>query len=154
MTRAVLALALAAGVWLASPQRASAQGLFSCTISVTGVNFGPYDVFGASPVDSTGNVRYRCGILAFNITITLSRGQSPTFSPRTMVSGSEQLGYNLYLDAAHTVIWGDGSGGTQQYSIVNPPNGNVNLPIYGRIPPGQDVRAGAYNDTIVATINF
>jgi spore coat protein U-like protein len=29
-----------------------------------------------------------------------------------------------------------------------------NATIYGRIPPGQDVRPGSYADTLAITINF
>ncbi len=68
---------------------------------------------------------------------------------------AEGLNYNLYLDAARTTIWGDGTGGTQVYSNANPPNNtNVTVTIYGRIPASQDVSAGSYTNTVTATINF
>ena len=56
--RAFATLALA--VFLA-PVPASAQGGSSCAISVTGVDFGTYDVFSVTPVRSTGGVTFRCG---------------------------------------------------------------------------------------------
>lgn len=128
----------------------SAHSEAACTISTTSVNFGTYNVYSATPLDSTGTVTFRCGPPDRNIVITLSRGSSATFNPRTLRMGAEVLNYNLYRNAARTNIWGDGTGGTAVYSDVNPPNNtNVVLTVYARIPAGQDVSGGNYNDTIV-----
>lgn len=127
----------------------------SCTISATSVNFGSYNVFNASPLDSTGTITYRCNAAAANITVALTQGTSSTYNPRLMSKGAEVLGYNLYRNAARTNIWGDGSSGTSVYSRANPPNNsNVNLTVYGRLPGGQDVSAGMFSDTVTAVINF
>lgn len=144
-----LGLALVGSLVVAGPAVAA------CTVSTTPVTFGVYDVFAGTPLDSTGNVTFRCGPQDVNITISLDRGGAPTFAPRQMRQGGEILDYNLYLDAARTVIWGDGTGGTQTYSNGNPPNNrNVVVPVFGRIPAGQDVRTGPYSDTVTATILF
>src|SRR5687768_6144872 len=146
---------LAVAIALLCQDVARAQGGNACTISATGVSFGTYDVFGASPVDSTGSVTFACGAAVRNITVTLSAGQGGSFSPRTLVKGIESLSYNLYTDAARTAVWGNGTGGTQTYSNADPPNvTNVVLTIYGRIPASQDVSAGPYGDTVTATVNF
>jgi spore coat protein U-like protein len=148
--RALLALVLLGGILHVS--EASAQ---SCTISATSVNFGSYNVFNASNTDSTGTITYRCNAAAANITIGLTTGASSSFNPRLMSKGAEVLGYNLYRNAARTNIWGDGTSGTAVYFRANPPNNsNVNLTVYGRIPPGQDVSAGTFSDTVTAVINF
>jgi spore coat protein U-like protein len=126
----------------------------SCTISTTSVNFGSYNVFTGSATDSTGTVTIDCNGSAHDIIVTLSKGASSSFNPRTMLKGSEALSYNLYRDAARTSIWGDGSGGTSTYTNANPPNGPVNVTVYGRVPAGQDVSAGVYSDTVSAVINF
>ena len=155
MTRALVrASIVAAAVWLLSATSAWAQSP-SCTISVTSVAFGNYNVFTTTADDSTGTITFRCNAAAANISISLSDGSSSTFSPRTLRKGSEILQYNLYRNAARTNIWGDGTGGTSVYSNANPPNNsNVNLTIYGRIPAQQDVSAGNYTDTVSAVINF
>jgi spore coat protein U-like protein len=133
----------------------AARGLGSCTITAVGVSFGTYDVFGGSPLDSTGSVTYNCLSVLGTITIDLSRGGAPTFSPRRMLRSAETLNYNLYLDAARMTIWGNATSGTSHYGPVTPPLlTNVTVTIYGRIPAGQDVSAGSYTDTVVATINF
>jgi spore coat protein U-like protein len=73
-----------------------------------------------------------------------------------MVSGADQLFYNLYLDAARTIIWGDGTGGTQSFFIGNPQGNNQDLsvPMFGRIPASQNVKVGAYTDTVTVTLSF
>ena len=127
----------------------------ACTISTTAVSFGTYDVFNGSATTSTGTITYKCGNADHNITITVSTGSSGTFANRTMKKGAESLTYNLYRDAAFATVWGDGSGTTGTYQINNPPNNlNVNLTVYGRVLALQDVSAGSYSDTVIATVNF
>jgi spore coat protein U-like protein len=73
-----------------------------------------------------------------------------------MLSGSERLYYNLYLDPGRSTVWGDGTGGTGQYSVSKTKNDwlNLNIPVYGRVPPAQDVAPGSYSDLIVVTVNW
>jgi len=72
-----------------------------------------------------------------------------------MLNGASTLNYNLYLDAARTTIWGDGTGGTQNFFVRNPTNNqDVSIPLYGRIPAGQSTSAGNYSNTLTVTINF
>ena len=126
-----------------------------CSVSSTSVNFGSYDVFAAGPTDSTGSVTYRCNGNTALVWIALSRGQSSSFEARTMTKGVDELDYNLYRDAARTAVWGDGSNGTQvAFDQAVPKATNVTLTIYGRIPAGQDVRAGTYSDTVSVVVNF
>jgi spore coat protein U domain-containing protein, fimbrial subunit CupE1/2/3/6 len=149
LLRATLGIALALAA--ARPAAAAAK----CTITTAGsVAFGTYNVFSVAPLDSTGVLQLTCNGAARPITVDLSSGNSPTYSPRYMLTGAQQLNYNLYLDAARTLIWGDGTGGSSHYGPIDPPNGGTNLTIYGRIPPGQDVPAGTYADTLVVTVNF
>jgi spore coat protein U-like protein len=133
-----------------------AEAAASCTITtVTGVAFGTYNVYGAAPLDTTGRVTISCNGAAKSVTVDLSRGHSPSFTPRYMLNGSEQLDYNLYLDATRTIIWGDNTSGSSHYGPVDPPNNtNINLTIYARIPAGRDVGTGSYTDSITATVNF
>lgn len=130
----------------------------TCTISsISGVAFGGYNIFSAVPLDSVGSVTYRCDDVgvADTILIQLSRGNASSYASRTLLQGGYELGYNLYLDAARTTIWGDGSGGSSQYGPVNPPNATpTTVNVYGRIPAGQNARAGAYTDTVVVTFVF
>lgn len=134
----------------------AARGEAACTISTTAVNFGTYNVFVTSADDAAGQITYRCtSPRPPLVTIQLDKGGAPSFNPRQMSRGSEKLNYNLYRDSTRSTIWGDGTGGTQAYSRISPPlNTNLNVPVYGRIPAGQDVSAGAYSNTVTATISF
>jgi spore coat protein U-like protein len=133
----------------------SFSALAVCSLSSTSISFGTYDVFSTSPLDTNGSIVYRCGNADNNISISLDRGGAASFNPRQMRNGSLALNYNLYLDAARTIIWGDGTAGTQTYFIKNPPNNqDVTVPVYGRVPTGQSVSRGVYSNTIVVTINF
>ena len=148
---ALRALAAASCVLLAVASRAEA----ACTLSSTSISFGTYDVFQAAPTDSTGTVTYRCDNNDHGIRITISAGSSGTFTSRTLRGGAEAMGYNLFLDAAFTLVWGDGTGGTSAYFLHNPPNKkDVQVPVYSRIPAGQDVGVGNYSDTAMVTLEY
>jgi len=127
-----------------------------CTISSTSVAFGTYDPFSAAPLNTAGQIVYVCGNRDHNVSISLSRGSAPSFQPRVMKNGNSFLQYNLYLDPAQTIIWGNGSGGTQTYFIKNPQPNNreIRVPIYGSVLPGQNVTVGNYSDTLTLTIDF
>ena len=74
-------IALVAGSLAAAGGSARA----ACTISVTGVVFGSYNVFSPAPLDSTGSVAYICDKPDRGIRITLSTGSSGTYLARTLV---------------------------------------------------------------------
>jgi spore coat protein U-like protein len=130
----------------------------SCTVSTSSIAFGTYDVFSAAPTDTTGSVTFNCtGVGQGSISISLSKGSSLTFDPRTMTgpTPADTLSYNLYRDAAHSTIWGDNTGTTSWYTTSSVQNNtSVTVTIYGRIPAGQDVRTGSYSDAVTATINY
>jgi spore coat protein U-like protein len=144
------AVAVAIVLWAASD--AAAAG---CSVSTTSVNFGMYDVFDTAPNDSTGTITLKCNGGAKDVTVEISRGGASSFALRRMVNGASQLRYNLYLNAARTAVWGDGTGGTQSYDVGNPPNNkDVSLTIFARIPAEQDVSSGSYSDSVTVTVNY
>ncbi|HSN04813.1 MAG TPA: spore coat U domain-containing protein [Nitrospira sp.] len=135
---------------------AAAHAAINCTITTVAVAFGAYNVYSSTPLTSAGSVTITCrgiGVGTDPVSVSLSAGNSGSFQPRRMLRGLETLTYNLYLDAAHTQVWGDGTGGTQRFASVSN-NRALNLAVFGHIPPGQDVSVGTYSDTIIATINF
>ncbi len=132
---------------------------FNCKIATTPVNFGSYDVFSKFVMDSTGTITVTCNNpekKPINITITLSAGGSGSFNPRQMLSssGSDRLNYNLYSNPSHTVIWGDGTGGSSFVSSMVDRTTTFNSLVYGRILPGQNVGVGNYSDMLTATVNW
>jgi spore coat protein U-like protein len=69
-----------------------------------------------------------------------------------MASGTNQLAFQLYRNAARTQIWGQTAGtdtlggtGTGTVATVN---------VYGRIPTQLTPPAGAYETQITATISY
>jgi spore coat protein U-like protein len=148
----IAGLSLAALLALPSPVMAIGQRSFN---SVTGVNFGSYDVFNNSPTDATATITYSC-TLALMITIDLSKGNASIYAPRQMrQGGSFTLNYNLFTEATRNTIWGDGTGGSSRYGPIIPtPFTQVTVTVYARIPARQNARVGNYTDSITSTINF
>jgi spore coat protein U-like protein len=137
-----------------------------CTVTAGGVAFGAYDLLASTPDDSTGTVTVTCtstggGNTTVNYSAALSTGVSGAYSQRYMKSGTPRLNYNLYRDAARTIVWGNGSGGSSLITgtlTVGPGVGNgtrsATYTVYGRAPALQDVAPGAYSDSIVITLTF
>ena len=136
-----------------------------CTIAANGVAFGVYDPTLTAPTDSTGNVTVRCthsggGASRINYTVSLSAGGSGDVARRQMRAGTATLDYNLYRDAARSLIWGTGTGGSGLVSGAVTVNrghfqvSEVAYPIYGRIPAQQAIATGLYTDAIVVTLTF
>jgi spore coat protein U-like protein len=150
-TTAIARLLMGAMAVLFCTVRAEAA---TCSITTTPVAFGTYDVFSGVATDTTGSVSFTCQGNA-SVVILLSKGSSSTFNPRKMNGPSaDTLNYNLYLDAARSTVWGDGTGSSTYTNASAPNNMAVVVTIYGRISAGQDVSAGTYTDTVTATINF
>jgi spore coat protein U-like protein len=140
---------------LASPAAWAAIG--SCTVSATSVAFGIYTPLQAAPLASTGTISIACtGVTGrTGITIDLSTGASGNYATRTLKAGAFTLNYNLYLDAANTQIWGDGSGGSLQgTATIRRRRPNATLTAYGAVAAAQDPAAGSYTDTITVTVNY
>jgi spore coat protein U-like protein len=136
----------------------------SCSVSAIGPAFGVYSPLSATPNYANGSITATCTLLSGGATSVsmvsnYSAGASGTYATRTLLSGTQQLDYNLYFDAAYTQIRGNGTGGSQQgganFTLTpSAPTGQTTSIIYGRIPAAQDVGAGAYMDTIVVTITY
>lgn len=140
-----------AGLMMASGAKAD-----SCQVSAAVINFGSFSPLTLSHVDSTGSITVNCTDVA-GYSIALSAGNG-TYNQRSMVSGSHALDYNLYRDAAHQQVWGDGSSG-DNYAVTaaNPVNGqNYVHTVYGRLPlnMSRDAYVGTYSDTIIIIVNY
>ena len=121
--------------------------------SVDPVSFGVYDVFATQPNNNgVGSITIDCkGSGNDPFDVTLSTGQSHSYTTRTMRSGVNHLDYNLYTGADRSAVWGDGHG--NQLMTVRK-NKATTLHVYGQMPAGQDVAVGTHTDAIVATVNF
>lgn len=155
------ALVVALGVLAAGASLAQGEDC-TCSPSSTLINFGRYDVLGGAPLDAAGN---------FSVTCRLDRGggretrvrysaQLATGTPRQLapLAGAERLTYEVYVDAARTQPWGDGTGGTFTIDgevVVSGRSSVTDGPryYYGRIAPGgQDVAAAIYGQHLTISV--
>ncbi|MDE2305206.1 MAG: spore coat protein U domain-containing protein [Gammaproteobacteria bacterium] len=145
-------------------REAAAAILVRCTASASGINFGVYDPFAGSGLSTTGSLAVNCtgqgtGRTQVTVTVSLSPGSSANYGTRTMGSPSGPLDYNIYWDPQHTVVMGDGTGGSY-YGTAGPiqigDGGSVTATgtMYGYVPPNQNVSPGSYLDVIVVTVTY
>ena len=150
---------LAAALVLLSPVAAAAQTriILRCTVTAPTLFFG---VFTGLRVDSAGSVSVDCNGLGNNnvVTVALSEGGSNSFLNRFMFNDNHTLNYNLYIDAAHTIIWGNGRGETQlkvlsfDFGLIG--SQTRGSTIFARIPAQPTPPAGHYADRILVTVVF
>lgn len=125
----------------------------SCNFSATDLVLGQVDVLGGGPTDAVGNIAINCsaflGLLSsIQMDIHLGEGlggRIGNLRRMTSATTSTGLGFELYQDAARSVVFGGnyGSHGGQPLrlsgaSILNLLTGpGMNVPVYARVPAGQ-----------------
>ena len=132
----------------------------NCSITTAPVAFGAYDPVTANattPLTSTGTVTVTCTSGASG-TITLGQGSNPgggstdaAPARRLKDAGTDVLSYALYQDTGRTTVWGNTAG----TGVASTGTGSAaSLTVYGSVAAGQNVPAGSYSDTVVATVTF
>jgi spore coat protein U-like protein len=114
-----------------------------CAILLSALVFGQYDPQSAAPLDSAVTVRCECGSPA---RVALSGG-----GERNLRGPRGSLRYAIYLDAARTRLWGDGTGGSQ---LLELPAGRGGTTVFGRIHARQNLPPGSYSDSLVVIVQF
>jgi spore coat protein U-like protein len=153
LAAAATTLALTAGAALAGSDTDSltvtATVQSACGLGGGTMAFGNYLSGQTSALDVTGQISYaNCnGTLTFE----LDAGQSGDVNNRVMLSGTNQLKYQLYRTSARNAIWGLGTN-AHGLQLLQPLSGTV--PVYGRIAGGQTVPAGTYSDVVNITLTF
>lgn len=131
----------------------------NCTISAGALAFGAYDPVvanAASPLPGTATITVTC-TNGSPATLTLDQGLNPAGGStnaaplRQMASGGNFLSYALFQDNAFTIPWGNTAGTGVAYTGTGV-SGSVS--VFGQVAAAQNVPAGTYNDTVVATITF
>lgn len=157
-------LRLALAVFLlggASPQTTSlatsATVIAKCTVtSPTPLDFGAYDPVVTNNVNpddvAPSALSVSCTRGAPGVTITLNLGTHFSGSTRYMSDGaSHLLQYEIYTTSARSTVWNT----SNSVSYASTSLAAHALPVYGRIPGGQDAyTAASYTDSITATVNF
>jgi spore coat protein U-like protein len=134
----------------------SSSVIANCTISTAPIAFGAYDPVGVNAAtndDDVGSVIVACtkGTAA---TIGLGLGANASGTIRRMKDATtDYLTYELYQDTGRATVWG--TTGVALLSIgAAPSKAPRTFTVYGRVPSGQDLPAGSYTDTVVATVTF
>ena len=135
-----------------------------CTITTSsGPAFGSYDSLGANastPRDATGTMSVQCNGAADDLSVEFDQGMyaatgSTCALPlRQMGQGTNRLRYDLYRDAARSLVWGCNPA-TSSHLVLGSGSPNSVFTIYGRVPPGQvNAAPGLYADTVGVTVTF
>ena len=135
----------------------SAASAGACRLTATQIDFGSFNPLNGSGLQAVGTISYHCSTNITNVRITLSSGQSNTASQRTLTppGTAPPFPYLLTLDPTRTQIWGDGFGNTVVYSVPTAPaNTQVQIPVYGYLPPGPVPAVGRYTDTITVQLSW
>lgn len=125
-----------------------------CTVSATDLAFGNYDASAGAPNDNSSTVSVTCSNGSpYTVGLDAGTGAGATVNVRRMSNGGNTLDYSMYTTAGRTTVWADGTAGTSTQAGAG--NGAVqNFTVFGRIPTGQFVTAGAYADTVTATVTY
>ena len=127
-----------------------------CNITVSPMTFGVYDpvvVHGASDLDGTATISLTCTKGA-TASVALGLGLNAFGSTRRMISNiGDYLTYELHQDSSRMFVWNEE---ITSLLTLGPATSMAprNLTVYGRVFGGQDVRAGAFTDSVLATVNF
>jgi len=122
------------------------------------MNFGLYNVAQKNPLHSVLFLKVTCaqGNVG-HYKIALSRGKGRSYTPRRMRGEQGAIYYNLYLDPARSVVWGNGRRGTVLVEGNGPctdlkPCRHV---IYGKVTGSSNkLSAEHYVDTIRAVLFY
>ena len=157
--RAFRLLAMLFGGWLAIGWMSEKEGFIpfgwadtqKCMVEAVAINFGAYNASSSFPLDSQGYITVKCSSPT-PVSVKLDPGQNSKrrFNPRKMRSKEDLLLYNLYVDAACTMVWGDGTSST----FTMRGTGNDQFVVYGRIPAEQNVEPGHYTDVVTVIVEW
>lgn len=147
-----------------SPQTAnlavSASVTANCAVSTTPLNFGSYNPLSATTVAGAGTIQLRC-TRGTTPAVALNDGANASAGQRRMTVGGEFLAYNLFRPIANTasaacpaVGGGTAWNGTAFTLTSAPSSASRTYNVCGELPGSQDVSAGTYVDTVVATVTF
>jgi len=134
----------------------------NCTVNSPTLTFSAVDP--TAGVDSTGSavLSVICTKSTTLADIKLGPGMHQLAGgSRQLNSGSNNVAYGLFTDAAYTTSWGDSAttgignmlnAGFSAFSSVATPQ---TFTVYGRVlAAGEDVPAGTYTDSVAITVDF
>ncbi len=125
-----------------------------CTVRATPLIFGVYNPDSPFPNNSTARIKVLCTLnIPYYITLDQGAGYSATTRLRSM-SGPEcsSIKYILTQNPTHTINWGNVIGVDALFQIGT--GIKQIIPVYGQIPPKQNVGLGSYRDVVNVGLVF
>ncbi|MGG2398009.1 spore coat U domain-containing protein [Pseudomonas sp. SH1-B] len=106
-----------------------------------------------------GSIILQCSpgtAVSLSLNAGLNTGGAGIGTGRYLARGTERLRYQLYQDAARSVVWGDDSNGGTRMSINFPGGGaSQTYAVYARLFSVSPMpSAGIYTDTITVTVSY
>lgn len=157
MVAASLSIATVAGAeTLGQQMEVTATVVANCRLVVPPLSFGTYDPLdghSVQPADASTVITVTCtrstgAAVAFDFGLNSLSGSDRAMSG----GGAERLRYEIYRDAARSLVW---SRGTDAVRVISRGISSAEqLTVFGRIPPRQEVAPGAYSDLLTATVDF
>jgi spore coat protein U-like protein len=123
----------------------------SCTVTASPLNFGT--VTALTGHAATSNLSVTC-TLNGPFSVALDGGAvTGSVNDRRMQlgPGPETIAYQLYRDAARTLVWGNTPGTVVTGTGTGSPQ---SLPVHGLVPAQAPAVAGTYQDVITVTVTF
>lgn len=128
----------------------------NCRLVVPPLSFGTYDPLdghSVQPADASTVISVTC-TRNTGAAVSFDFGMNSTSGPDRGMSGagSDVLRYQIYRDAARSLVWSRGADALQVVS--RGVSSSELLTVFGRIPPNQEAAPGAYSDLLTATVDF
>lgn len=130
----------------------TAQYENACWIVATDLDFGQVEP-PKDPLYETSNIRVNCAP-GTEWRVGLSDGQHFDGQTRRMAGNGGFVNYQLYLDESHTHVWADDLNENRASGVTDAAGNTASLTVYGKVPPQPEVGAGAYSDTVIATVYY
>lgn len=144
--------AIAAAFVFALLATAAPAAAASCSVSPQQLSLGRYDPFASAPQDAVTSIAISCDVET-SVVIAIGPGNGD-YGARTMTGGAQALLYNLYIDPAHSRVWGDGTNGSSTVSSTAVATSTA-LPVYARAPARQtQLKPGSYTDILWVSITY
>src|SRR5262249_18895039 len=154
------AVVIAAALGSVGPAQA-----FSCTFSITNLDFGNIDLTANTTFDTTGTLSINCAgggqgdVVRICPNINAGTGGTTTGNPRFLLNGTTKLNFNLYQDSARTTVWGSYlwsfpsfTAPTISLTLGAGGSASTTATIFGRISAGQQTLApGTYTSSFSGT---
>ncbi len=124
----------------------------TCSVSPQQLSLGRYDPFASAPQDAVTSIAISCDVET-SVVIAIGPGNGD-YGARTMTGGAQALLYNLYIDPAHSRVWGDGTNGSSTVSSTAVATSTA-IPVYARAPARQtQLKPGSYSDILWVSITY